>query len=267
MLIIGENINASIPKVREAILSRDGDFIRALAIRQEEAGAGLIDINVGTGEGTAQDEIESMQWAVNLVSSAVKTNLCIDSDNAVVLEAGIAAAGARAGMINSTKGSPQSLSAIMPLAQRTGLPVIGLAMDDEGIPRSAQERLVIAGRILAAARAHGVLDERVYIDPLVMPVSTDINQGAVTLETVRLIKERHPEARCVLAVSNVSFGLPRRSNINTALICMAAYLGVEAVLINPLHRTLRAAVLSSDTLLGRDRHCRKYTRAVRKETI
>lgn len=267
MLVIGENINATIPKVKDAILSRDEEFIRNLAIRQEEAGAKLIDINVGTGEGTADDEIASMKWAVSIVADAVKMNICIDSDNPVVLEAGIEAAGDRAGMINSTKGSEKSLEAIIPIAEKTGLPLIGLAMDDEGIPKTAEERLIIAGRILEAAATRGVPAERIYIDPLVMPVSTDIEQGNVTLETVRLIKEKHPKARCVLAVSNVSFGLPKRSNVNSALISMAAYLGVEAVLINPLHKALRAALLASETLLGRDRHCRKYTRAARNDKI
>ena len=267
MLIIGENINATIPKVKAAILSRDVDFIKGLALKQHEAGAKLIDINIGTGEGTEQDEIESMRWAIKIVMDTVDTKLCIDSDNPVVLEAGIEAAGERAGMINSTKGSQKSLDAVMPLAAKTGLPLIGLAMDDRGIPKTAEERLEIAGNILTAASALNVPEENIYIDPLVMPVSTDITQGAVTLETVKQIKQKYPKAKCVLAVSNVSFGLPKRAYANSALISMAAFLGAEAVLINPLHKALMAAALASETLLGRDRHCRKYTKAARKDAI
>jgi 5-methyltetrahydrofolate--homocysteine methyltransferase len=267
MLVIGENINATIPKVKEAILNRDEGFISQLAQRQEEAGAGLIDINVGTGEGSAKDEIESMKWAVGLVKDAVKLNLCIDSDNAEVLETGINEAGERAGMVNSTKGSQKSLDEVLPIASKSGLPVIGLAMDDSGIPKTAEERLEIAGRIIKSAESHDISNEHVYIDPLVMPVSTDINQGNVTLQTVKLIKEKYPNARCVMAVSNVSFGLPKRAYVNSALISMGSYLGVEAVLINPLNETLRAAALASETLLGKDRHCRKYTRAARKGAI
>jgi 5-methyltetrahydrofolate--homocysteine methyltransferase len=107
----------------------------------------------------------------------------------------------------------------------------------------------------------------VYIDPLVMPVSTDISQGAVTLETMRRLKEQYPAARSVLAVSNVSFGLPKRGLVNSAFISMAACLGADAVIINPLYRSLRGSVLASEALVGRDRHCRKYTRAARKESI
>jgi 5-methyltetrahydrofolate--homocysteine methyltransferase len=267
MLIIGENINATIPKVKEAILGRNEDFIKGLALKQGEAGAKLIDINVGTGEGTVEDEIDSIRWAVSIVMDTVDTKLCIDSDNPVVLEAGIEAAGERAGMINSTKGSQKSLESVMPLAEKTGLPLIGLAMDDRGIPKTAEERVDIAGKILEAASVHNVPEENIYIDPLVMPVSTDITQGDVTLETVKQIKKKHPKAKSVLAVSNASFGLPKRSYVNSALISMAAYLGAEAVLINPLHKTLMAAALASETLMGRDRHCRKYTRAARKGGI
>ncbi len=267
MLIIGENINATIPKVKAAILGRDEGFIIDMAQRQAEAGAKLIDINVGTGEGTAADEIESMKWAIKLVKDAVETDICIDSDNAEVLKAGVEEAGDRAGMVNSTKGSEKSMSEVLPIAADAGLLVVGLAMDDSGIPKTAEERLIIAGRIIESATSKGIPEESIYIDPLVMPVSTDITQGKVTLDAVRLIKKHYPATKCIMAVSNVSFGLPKRAYVNSALISMGAYLGVEAVLINPLHTALKAAALASETLLGRDRHCRKYTRAARKESI
>lgn len=267
MLIIGENINGTIPSAKKAILERDNTFIIESAKRQAEAGADIIDINVGTGEGTAEDEIRSMKWAVELVMDAVECRLCIDSDNPEVLEAGLTAAGPRAGIINSVKGSESSLNKVLPMARDLALPVIGLTMDDSGIPKSAEERVAIAGRIIEKASSEGIPHENIYIDPLVMPVSTDISQGAVTLETVRRLKTEFRGVRNVLAVSNVSFGLPKRSLINGSLISMASYLGADAVIINPLHRSLIAAVLAANTLLGRDRHCRKYTRAARKETI
>jgi len=267
MLIIGENINATIPKVKAAILQKDGEFLQNLAISQEAAGAGLIDINVGTGEGTAEDEKKDMQWLVGLVKDAVKCNLCIDSDNAEVMEAGLNAAGDRAGMINSTKGSQKNLAAMMPLAKKHGLPIIGLAMDEGGIPKDSDARVEIAGRILKAAEAEGIAQSDVYIDPLVMPISTDNTQGKVTLDTLAKLKQSYPEAKAVLAVSNVSFGLPQRALVNGTLVSMAAYLGVDALLINPKNKRLKASILASNVVLGRDRHCRKYSRAARTEQI
>jgi len=267
MLIIGENINATIPKVKEAILNKDEALLVELAKNQEAAGAKLIDINVGTGEGTADDEIKDMQWLIALVKKATGINLCIDSDNPEVLEAGIEAAGDRAGMINSTKGGQKELSSIMPLAKKHGLPIIGLAMDENGIPRDAATRVDIAGKILAAAEKEDVAHGDVYIDPLVMPISTDNAQGAVTLETLAGLKQKYPEAKAVLAVSNASFGLPKRAVVNSTMVTMAAYLGIDALLMNPMNKRLKGTVLASNVVLGKDRHCRKFSRAVRNEQI
>jgi len=267
MLIIGENVNATIPKVKEAILAKDEAFLIDLAKRQEAAGAGLIDINVGTGEGTAEDEASDMKWLVGLVMDAVGCKLSIDSDNPVVLEAGLDAAGERAGMINSTKGSDKDLLGVMPLAKKYSLPIVGLAMDKKGIPKDAATRVQIAGKILDAAASEGVPQSNVYIDPLVMPISTDNAQGMVTLQTLAGLKETYPEAKTVLAVSNASFGLPKRAIINGAFVSIAAYLGVDALLINPMNSRLKGMILASNVVLGRDRHCRKYSRAVRTGQI
>jgi len=267
MLIIGENINATIPRVKEAILGKDDSFLIDLAKKQEAAGAGLVDINVGTGEGTAEDEARDMEWLVGLVKEAVACNLSIDSDNPGVLEAGLNAAGDRAGMINSTKGSDKDLGNVMPLAKRYGLPIVGLAMDEKGIPKDAAARIEIAGMILAAAEAEGVPHSNVYIDPLVMPISTDNAQGKVTLDTLAGLKAKYPEAKAVLAVSNASFGLPKRAIVNSAFVSMAAYLGIDALLINPMNSRLKGMILASNVVLGKDRHCRKYSRAVRAEQI
>jgi len=267
MLIIGEKINATIPRVREAILNHDEEFLVKLAVDQEAAGAGLVDLNVGTGEGTAEDEVRNMKWLVGLVMDKVKCGLCIDSDNPFVLEAGIEAAGERTGMVNSVKATEKNLAEVLPLVASRGLPVIGLAMDEAGIPRDSDARVRAAGRILEAAEKLGVPREKVYIDPLVMPVSTDITQGKVTLDTLRDFKATYAGARSVLAVSNVSFGLPNRALINSSLVLMAMRNDVDALLVNPMDRKLMGSVLAGDALLGRDRHCRKYARAARQGKI
>jgi 5-methyltetrahydrofolate corrinoid/iron sulfur protein methyltransferase len=155
----------------------------------------------------------------------------------------------------------------MPLAKKHSLPIIGLAMDESGIPRDAASRVDIAGKILAAADKEGVARGDVFIDPLVMPISTDNTQGAVTLETLAGLKQQYPDAKSVLAVSNASFGLPKRAVVNSTLVAMAAYLGIDALLMNPMNKRLKGTVLASSVVLGRDRHCRKYSRAVRNEQI
>jgi 5-methyltetrahydrofolate--homocysteine methyltransferase len=263
MLIIGENINATIPRVKQMIVDHDEGSLVELARRQEEAGAAVIDINVGTGEGTAEDEISDMKWLVGLLLNSVSCKLCIDSADTAVLKAGIEAGGERVGMVNSVKATDANIAEVMPLAAEGNLPLIALCMDESGIPRDAETRLKACEKILKGAEAHGMPAENLYFDPLVMPVSTDITQSATTLDTLRGIKENFPRAKTVLALSNISFGLPRRTLINQAMAHMAQYLNVDALLISPLDSALMTAVKAGEAVMGRDRHCRKYSRAAR----
>jgi 5-methyltetrahydrofolate--homocysteine methyltransferase len=263
MLIIGENINATIPRVKHMIMDHDADGLVELAKRQEAAGAAIIDVNVGTGEGAAEDEAGDMKWLVGLLSDGVGCKLCIDSADPAVLKAGIEAGGERVGMVNSVKGTEENIAEVMPLAADNGLPLIALCMDESGIPKDAETRLKTCEKILKGAEAHGVPTENLYFDPLVMPVSTGITQGAATLETLRGIKENFPQAKTVLALSNISFGLPGRTLINQAMAHMAQYMGVDALLISPLDPALMTAVKAGEAVMGRDRHCRKYSRAAR----
>jgi 5-methyltetrahydrofolate--homocysteine methyltransferase len=263
VLIIGENINATIPRVKKMLIDHDGEGLVELAKRQEAAGAGIIDVNIGTGEGTAEDEINDMKWLVGLLLNSVGCKLCIDSADPAVLKAGIEAGGARVGMVNSVKATEENIAEVMPLAAGKGLPLIALCMDESGIPKDAETRLKACEKILKGAEAHGMPAENLYFDPLVMPVSTDITQGATTLETLRGIKENFPKAKTVLALSNISFGLPKRTLINQAMAHMAQYIGVDALLTSPLDSALMTAVKAGEAVMGRDRHCRKYSRAAR----
>jgi 5-methyltetrahydrofolate--homocysteine methyltransferase len=263
MLIIGENINATIPRVKQMIIDRNADSLMELAQRQEAAGAGVIDVNVGTGEGTADDEISDMKWLVGLLIDSVGCKLCIDSADTSVLKAGIETGGERIGMVNSVKATEGNIAEVMPLAAGKGLPLIALCMDESGIPKDAETRLKACEKILKGAEAHGMPAENLYFDPLVMPVSTDVSQGATTLETLRGIRENFRKAKTVLALSNISFGLPWRTVVNQAMAHMAQYIGVDALLISPLDSALMTAVKAGEAVMGRDRYCRKYARAAR----
>ena len=267
MLIIGENINASIPRIKKMILEHDEEALGDLAEEQEKAGASLIDVNVGTGEGTAEDEAKDMKWLVGLLKDRVKGNLCIDSADHKVLKAGLEAAGDRAGLINSVKATEKNLFEVLPLVSEFGVPVVALAMDEGGIPGDVRGRLKACEKVLKGASQHGIAEESIFFDPLVMPVSSDASQGMVTLETLRGIKEKFPRAKTVLALSNVSFGLPRRSLVNRAMLNMAMFLSVDALIANPLDAGLMGAVKAGNVVLGKDRHCRAYTRAVRQGAL
>jgi 5-methyltetrahydrofolate corrinoid/iron sulfur protein methyltransferase len=263
MITIAEKINATIPATRRIIEERDAAALLDLAERQAAAGADYIDVNVGTGHGSGADEIAAMAWAVSTIQEKVATPLCIDSADAAVLEAGLAARQGRPALINSTKATVENLAAVAPLAARFKLPLVGLAMDKTGIPPSAEARLAACWSIAEYCAELGIPEENLFFDPLVVPVSTDIRQGQVTLETIRAIKGALPKAKTVLAVSNISFGLPQRKRLNGAFIQMAVAAGLDGGILNVLDHDLMGAIRAAEVLVGKDRHCRRYTRFFR----
>ncbi len=260
MEIIGEKINGTRKRVGQAIQDRDAAFIQDLAQRQAEAGAHWLDVNAGT---PADREPDDLVWLVQTVQQVVSTPLCLDSPNPEALRAAIEVV-QRTPMINSITGEAARLDAILPLVAEHGCPVIALAMDGRKIPETAEARLGVVRQILARTREAGVPDERVYIDPLVMTIATDGNSARVTLEAIRAIRQEFPQAHITLGVSNISFGLPARSHINRAFLVLAIEAGLDCAILDPLDPGMRAAALAAELLLGRDRYCLNYIRAVRE---
>ena len=220
-------------------------------------------MNVGTGVGSQEDEIASMQWAVETIQGQVDTPICIDSADPGVLEAGLRARQGRSSLINSTKAEKKNLSEVVPLASEYECPLVALAMDETGIPQTVEGRLNACEKIAGACKKHGVSLENVFFDPLVLPVSTDIKQGLITLETIAEIKKRFPAAKTTMGLSNVSYGLPGRGMLNSAFLHMAIYAGLDSAIMDPLDEKMMLAVKVAEVLAGKDRHCRRYTRAFR----
>jgi len=265
MLTIAEKINATIPVVKKIIETRDQEKLLTIARNQADAGASYIDINVGTGSGGQSDEIEAIRWAVSVVQEEIDTALCIDSADPDVLAAGLEARGDRPALINSTKGSETYLNAIVPLAKEFGHPLIGLAMDEEGIPKTVEKRVAACLKITEACEKVGIAPDNLFFDPLVLPISTDIKQGKVTLDTISAIKKQIPGAKTVMALSNISFGLPKRKIFNTAFLHMAIMAGLDAAIMNVLDQELIGAAKTAEAVMGMDRHCRSYARFWRKQ--
>lgn len=264
MITIAEKINATIPSVKKIIENRDEEKLIELARSQAEAGAHYLDVNVGTGSGTQEDEMEAMAWAVTTIQEEVDTPLCIDSADFKVLEAGLKVRAERPALINSTKGSDKFINDVVPLAKEYDKPLVGLAMDEEGIPKSVEKRVAACLKIADGCDRFGVATSNLFFDPLVLPVATDISQGKVTLDTITAIKQAIPQAKTVMAVSNVSFGLPKRKIFNTAFLHMAIMAGLDAAILSVLDQDLVGAAKTAEAALGRDRHCRKYSRFWRK---
>lgn len=264
MIIIGEKINGTRPQVADAIRGRDATFVRALAIRQFEAGATYLDVNAGT---LPQQEPDDMVWLVETMQEAVpEVTLCLDSGNPAALRAGIRRA-ARPVMLNSVSGEVSRVEGVLPLALEFQTELILLALDDRGIPPTAEDRLAIVRRLVERTRAGGLPDDKLYVDPLVLAVSTGSENGKITLETCRRIKEEFPVVHLTCGLSNVSFGSPLRSALNQAFMAVAIEAGMDSCIINPEDRELRAAMLAAEALLGKDRHCLTFNRAFRAGKI
>lgn len=259
MKIIGEKINGTRSQVKQAVAERDAAFVRALAQRQVEAGADWLDVNAGTSPNREPDDLV---WLVQTVQEAVDVPLCLDSTHPPALAAAIQQV-RQTPLINSISGERARLDGILPLVRQAGCGVIALALDDQGIPVGAQERLAVLRRVLDQTRRAGIPDDRVYVDPLVMALATNTESGRVVLDTLQAVRAEFPDVHLTSGLSNVSFGLPARTLINRAFLTLALAAGLDSAIMDPLDRELRAALLAAELVLGRDRHCLNYTRAYR----
>ncbi len=259
MKIIGEKINGTRKGVKEAVLGRDAAFIQKLAADQAAAGATWIDVNAGT---LTDREPDDLVWLVQTVQAAVENPLCLDSANPAALATALPKV-KQPPLINSISGEQGRLTGVLPLAAQAGGGVIALAMDDKGIPADTEGRLAIVQRLIGLAREAGIPDEHVYVDPLVMTIGASGDAGRIALATVRAVKAEFPQVHFTSGLSNVSFGLPRRTLINQAFLTLMLEAGLDSAILDPLDRELRQAMLAAEAVLGLDRHCLNYTRAFR----
>ena len=253
--MIGERIN---PTARKKLAQglRDGDLamIEKEAELQEEAGAHILDVNVGTH---GIDEVQVMADVLTLLQQSISIPLCLDSTKPDVLERALKQYQGKA-LINSVNGEQASLQNILPLAKRYGAAVVGLTLDENGIPAKAEGRLEIAKRIVEACEQYGIRRQDIYIDSLVLTVGTDINGPKETLRTMELIRQELPGVNLLLGVSNVSHGLPNRPKINSAFLAMAIGKGLDLSIINPLDEMMKNAWQSAALLAGRDENAENY---------
>jgi len=259
-VIIGERINPTGRKVMMAALQAgDYDLVRQDAQAQVAAGAAVLDVNAGVPGG---DEPVLLCKVMQAVMETTYAPLCIDTANPAALEAALRLYSGKA-LVNSVNGEEDSLKAVLPLVKEHGAAVIGLCMDDEGIPKTAEGRLAVAGKIIERAGRLGIPLEDIIIDPLTLTMGSDSQAGRVTLETVRRVVEEFG-VNVSMGASNVSFGLPDRKYVNATFIAMAIQAGVTCPITNPLVTEVIAAILAADLALGRDNYAMRWIKAYRK---
>ncbi len=256
-VMIGEKINPTGNKKLAAALQEGNlDFVRQLAERQVAWGAEVLDINVGV---PGLDEVAMVAKVVEVVAKAVPAPVCLDSGNPEVLAAGLKAVAGKP-LVNSVSGEEKRLGSVLPLVKERGAAVIGLTMDDNGIPKTAEERTAVAEKILNRAAKLGIPTEDVIIDPLVMTVGSDSKAARVTLQSIEMIRGVLG-VNINLGASNVSFGLPDRLSVNQAFLAMAIQAGATCSITDPVK--LGMTIRASDLLLGRDEYAMKFIKYFR----
>ncbi|MBR1690174.1 MAG: homocysteine S-methyltransferase family protein [Oscillibacter sp.] len=252
--VIGERINPTGKKrFQQALLENDLDYILDVAVAQEDAGADILDVNVGF---PGVDEVEMLPRVVKKIQSAVSLPLQLDSSNPDALEAGLRVYNGKAA-VNSVNGEAAVLERILPIVKKYGAAVVGLTLDKGGIPQTAEGRFAIARRILDAALAHGIPREDVWIDCLTLTVSAQQDQARETLLALRRVREELG-LQTVLGVSNISFGLPNRGLITQNFLVQAMGAGLTVPIINPNQKEMMDAVAAFRVLSGEDAQCRAY---------
>jgi 5-methyltetrahydrofolate--homocysteine methyltransferase len=267
MLVIGENINASNKSVGQAIANKDRPFLEKLAREQDAAGSDYIDVNAGVGQGAWESSEAAMAWLIELVQGVTDKPLTIDSDVPSGIEAGLSKYRGDSLMINSVNAEPERLDSIGRLAAERQASLVALVMGEGGIPSTVEERVAAGEGIMKHLTRLGVAEDRIYFDPLVLPIGVDTDQALVTLRTIEQIKSRYPAAKTVMGLSNISYGLPRRGMINRAFLLMAAAAGLDAAILNPLDSKMMSVVRVADMLTGRDPACKGFIRAHRKDLL
>lgn len=262
-VLIGERINPTGRKRLSAALEAGNlEIVRTEAEAQVQAGADVLDVNVGV---ITVDEVALLPRVVRLVMETVEAPVCIDSPNLEALRAALEVhkelAPEGKPLINSVNGEEASLARVLPLVAEYGAAVIGLCMDNEGIPPTPERRLAVAEKIVERAAALGIPRENVVIDCLALTMGADSKAGWTTLETIRMVREELG-ANMALGASNISFGLPEREVINGAFVAMAIAAGVTCPIVDAAK--VRPYILAADLALGRDDYAMRYIRAFRQ---
>ncbi len=258
--LIGERINPTgKKKLAASLLAGDLSIVQAEAVAQVRAGADILDINVGV---TGVDEISLLPQAVEAVMAVVDIPLCLDSDNPKALKAALKVYQGKL-IINSVTGQEARLQEVLPLVKEYGVAVIGLTLDDKGIPATAEGRIAIAGNIVERAEALGIPREDIIIDCLALTVGADSKAGTVTLEAIKGVRDKLGVNQ-TLGASNISFGLPNRLVLNHAFLAIAISAGLTCPTVDVAK--VRSIVAATNLILGRDKFAQRYIKTYRQVT-
>jgi cobalamin-dependent methionine synthase I len=261
MLIIGERINTTRKLINRAVADRDVAYIHADVKSQIESGADLIDVNAGSRRNS---EVADLSWLIEVIQAAFpQVRLCIDSPDPESLKAVLEQV-KQPPMLNSITSERPRFEAMAPVVRSTECDIVALCIDDRGIPKSADQALENAGRLTANLERLGVNRRRIYLDPVIQAVSANTHAALIVLETISRIRRELEGANVICGLSNISFGLPKRSLMNRTFLALAMRAGLNAAIVDPLDKKLMGTMRAAAVLLDQDPWCQAYTSAFRE---
>jgi 5-methyltetrahydrofolate--homocysteine methyltransferase len=260
MLIVGERINTSRRPINEAVANREAAYIRTDVQSQVEAGADLIDVNAGSRR---DSEVSDLSWLIEIIQKALtRVRLCIDSPNPGSLKTVLDLV-ENPPMLNSTTAERSRFEAMAPVIQMRECDIVALCIDERGIPRSTEQVMENATRLVSDLQTLGVERKHIYVDPLIQAVSANADAALMVFEVIERFKKELPGVNVICGLSNISFGLPRRSLLNRTFLPLVMRAGLDAAILDPLDKELMGTLKAAEVLLGRDPWCQAYTRAFR----
>jgi len=263
LIIVGEKINTSRKSIEEAVNKRDSSFIASIARQQAEAGAHFIDVNAGT---FVDKETKYLCWLVETIQQEVDIPLCLDSPNPKALAEAIKLHRGEP-MINSISLEVDRFQALLPVVTSQPCHIVALCMAEASMPTTVEDRVKVGSELIRRLTDEGVPLEKIYVDPLIQPVSVDTNMGIAALGAIRQIMHDFPSVNTICGLSNISFGLPERRLINRNFLALAMSYGLSAAIMDPTDKLIMSTMLSVDMLLGRDEYCMNYIDAYQRGDI
>ncbi len=263
MIIVGEKINTSRKYIGQAVEKRDAAFITKVAREQAEAGAHYIDVNAGT---FLDQEVDCLCWLVETVQNELELPLCLDSPNPKALSEAIKRHKGEP-MINSISLEENRFQSLLPVITSQPCSVVALCMARTSMPTTMKERVQVGSELIKKLSSEGIPLEKIYVDPLVQPISVDTHMGIATLEAIYRIMSDFPGVNTICGLSNVSFGLPERRLINRNFLALCMSYGLSAVILDPTDKQLMATLVTVEMLISRDEYCENFIDAYQNGRI
>jgi cobalamin-dependent methionine synthase I len=263
MIIVGEKINTSRKSIEDAVRKRDATFIAKVARGQAEAGAHYIDVNTGT---FLDQEVDCLCWLVETVQKEVALPLSLDSPNPRAISEAMKLHKGEP-MINSISLEEERFHSLLPVITSQPCSVVALCMARTVMPTTTEERIQAGSELVKKLTGQGFPLEKIYVDPLIEPISVDIKMGIAALGAIAKIRENFPGVNTICGLSNISFGLPERRLINRNFLALCIAYGLSAVILDPTDQQLMATLLVVEMLLGRDEYCGNFIDAYQNGRI